>query len=81
MSPRACPRTCLRKAPVQEEPTQPEEHAEPEAPVKEAEQFVVDIIDLSDTEPYLSEDMVNQRAMTIDHFMSNARQAAQQPPP
>jgi len=69
------------EVPVQEEPAQPEEPSKPEAPVEEAEQFVVDITDLSDTEPYLSEDMVTWRAMTIDRFVPGARQAVQQPPP
>jgi len=69
------------EAPIQEEPAQPEEPAEPEALVEEAEQFVVDITDLSNTEPYLSEDMVTRKAMTIDCFMPGTRQAAQQPPP
>ena len=69
------------KAHVQEEPVQPEEPTEPKAPVEEAEQFAVEITDLSDIEPYLSEDMVTRKAMTIDSFMPGARQAAQQPPP
>ena len=38
--------------------------------------ITVDITDLSDTKPYLSEDMVNQRAMTIDRFVPSMRQAA-----
>ena len=46
------------EAPIQEELAQPEEPVEPEAPVEEAEQFVVDITDISDTKPFLSEDMV-----------------------
>ena len=75
----------LTHKPVQEEvlvqePTQPEEPVELEAPVEEAKQFVVDITDLSDTEPLLSEDMVNRRAITIDYFMLGARQVVQQPP-
>ena len=68
------------QAPVQEELAQPEEPVEPEAPVEEAKQFVVDITDLSNTEPFLSKDMVTRRAMTIDCFVPGARQAAQQPP-
>ena len=75
----------LTHKPVQEEvlvqePTQPEEPVELEAPVEEAKQFVVDITDLSDTEPLLSEDMVTRRAITIDYFMLGARQVVQQPP-
>ena len=69
------------EAPVHEEAAQPKEPAEPEAPVEEVEQFVVDIIDLSDTEPCLSKDMVTRRAMVIDRFVPSARQAVQQPPP
>ena len=65
------------EAPIQEEPAQPEEPVEPEAPVEEAEQFVVDITDLSDTEHFLSEDMVTRKTMTIDRFVPGARQAAQ----
>ena len=65
------------EAPVHEEAAQPKEPAEPEAPVEEVEQFVVDIIDLSDTEPYISEDMVTRRAITVDHFVPGARQGAQ----
>ena len=80
-----CVSRCLRElahalvqeeAPVQEEPAQPEEPVEPKAPIEEAEQFAIDITDLSDTEPYLSEDMVAQRTMTIDRFVLDARQAA-----
>ena len=68
------------EVPVQEEPAQPEEPVELEAPVEEAEQFVVDITDLLDTEPVLSEDMVTRKAMTIDRFVLGARQVVQQPP-
>ena len=84
-----CVSRCLRKlahqpvqeeAPIQKEPAQPEEPVEPEAPVKEAEQVVVDITDPSDTEPFLNKNMVTRRAMTIDRFMLDARQATQQPP-
>jgi len=63
------------EAPIQEEPAQPEEPVEPEAPVEEAEQFVVDITNLSDIEPYLSKDMLTRRAMTIGRFVPDARQA------
>ena len=53
----------LTHKPVQEEvpvqePTQPEDPVEPEAPVEEAEHLVVDVADLSNTEPFLDEDMV-----------------------
>ena len=64
------------EAPVQE-PAHPEDPVEPEAPVEEAKQFAVDITDLSDTEPYLSENMVTRRAITVDHFVPGARQGAQ----
>ena len=57
-----------------------DEPVEPEAPIEKAEQFVVDITDLSDTKPLLSEDMVTRRAMTINRFVPGARQAVQQPP-
>ena len=68
------------EVPIQEEPAQPEEPVEPEAPVEEAEQVVVDITDPSDIEPFLGEDMVTWRAMTINRFVPSARQAMQQPP-
>ena len=75
----------LAHKPVQEEvpvqePTQPEDPVKPEAPVEEAEHLVVDVTDLSNTEPFLDEDMVTQKTMTIDLFVPGARQAMQQPP-
>ena len=72
----------LAHEPVQEEvpvqePAQPEDPVEPEAPIEEAEQFVVDITDLLDNEPFLSKDMVTRKTMTIDRFVPGVRQAAQ----
>ena len=69
--------TIQEEALVQEEPAQPEEPAEPEAPIEEVEQFSVDITDLLDTKPYLSEDMVTRRTITVDHFVPGVRQGAQ----
>ena len=68
------------EVPVQEEPAQPKEPVEPEAPVEEAEHFAIDVIDLSDIDPFLSEDMVTWKIMTIDHFVLGALQATQPPP-
>ena len=64
------------EVPVQE-PAHPEDLVEPEAPVKEAEHFAIDVTDLSDTDHFFSEDMVTRKTMTIDHFVPCARQAAQ----
>ena len=62
------------EAPVQE-PAHPEDPVEPEAPVEEAKHFAIDVTDLSDTDPFLSEDMVTRKIMTIDCFVPGARQA------
>ena len=61
------------EVPVQE-PAHPEDLVKPEAPVKEAEHFAV--TDLSDTDPFLSEDMVTRKTMNIDYFVLDAWQAA-----
>ena len=62
------------EVPIQE-PAHPEDPVEPEASVKEAEHFAIDVTDLSDTDPFLSEDMVTRKIMTIDCFVPGARQA------
>ena len=60
-----------------QEPAHPEDFVEPEAPVEEVKHFVIDVTELSNTDPLLSKDMVTQKTMTIDHFVPSARQAAQ----
>ena len=55
------------EVPVQEL-AHPEDLVEPEAPVEEAEHFAIDITDLSDTDPFLNEDMVTRKIMNIDCF-------------
>ena len=60
-----------------QEPAHPKDPVEAEAPTMEAEQFV---INLPATGSFPREEMVTRKTMTIDHFVPDARQAAQPPP-
>ena len=66
----------IHEVPIQE-PAQPKDPVEPKAPVKEAEQFVIGVTDLSATDSFPREDMVTRKTMTINHFIPGARQATQ----
>ena len=57
-----------------QEPTQPKNPVEPEAPVAEAENLVLEATNLSATDTRLDEDMVTRKVMTIDRFMPDAWQ-------
>ena len=69
----------IHEVPVQE-PAHPEDPIELEASVEEAEQFAIDVTDLSATDSFPREDMVTRKTMTIDRFVPDARQATQPPP-
>lgn len=62
--------------PVQEDLAQPETFAKSEAPIKVAEQVVVESIN-SETKSDRGEDMVAKKTMTIDRFVPGTRQTVQ----
>ena len=69
----------IHEVPVQEL-AHPEDPVELEAPVEEAEQFAIDVTDLSATDSFPHEDMVTRKTTTIDCFVPGARQATHPPP-
>ena len=69
-------RELVHKA-IHEDPVQPEDPAELEAPTVEAEQF---IINLPTIDSFPREDMVTRKTLTIDRFVPGVWQVAQPPP-
>ena len=63
----------IHEAPIQE-PAQPEGPAKLEAPIVEAEQFIINLL-ATDSLP--REDMMTRKTLTIDRFVPGARQAMQ----
>ena len=61
------------EAPIQEEPTQPKEPIELEAPTQGTEQVTVELINSSDIESDCGGDMVTPQTMTVDHFVPETR--------
>ena len=61
-------------------PAHPKNPVEPEAFVEEAEHLAIDVTNLSTIDPFLGEDMVTRKTMTIDRFVPGAQQAIQPPP-
>ena len=62
----------IHEVPVQES-AHPKDPVEPEALVEEAEQFAIDVTDLSATNSFPCEDMVTRKTMTIDRFVPGAQ--------
>ena len=65
--------TIENEASIQEEPAQPEELVESEAPAQGTEQVAVDLTNLSNTESDRSRDMVTWKTMNIDRFVPGVR--------
>ena len=63
----------IHEAPIQE-PAQLEGPAKLEAPIVEAEQFIINLL-ATDSLP--REDMMTRKTLTIDRFVPGARQAMQ----